>query len=65
MKNGNLVGGLAIGALVGLGIGYLIGVDTEKRKQWLRLLSGKVFPHHCSDEEEIAGYPAEAQKTEV
>lgn len=47
MKSGHLVGGIAIGALVGVGIGYLIGVDSEKRRQWLKVLSEKVFRGHC------------------
>jgi hypothetical protein len=52
MKSGHLMGGIVLGALVGLGIGYLIGVDSEKRNQWLRALSDKVFPGSCSCEKE-------------
>ncbi len=48
MKNGGqLLGGLALGALVGVGIGYLIGVDSEKKKQWLKFISAKVLRREC------------------
>lgn len=50
MKSGHLVGGIAIGALVGVGIGYLVGVDSEKKRQWLKLLSEKIFAGKCSCE---------------
>ncbi len=52
MKSGQLIGGIAIGALLGIGIGYLLGVDTEKRNQWLRMISTKVWGGTCEGEEE-------------
>ncbi len=42
MKTGDFLGGLAVGALVGLGVGYFLGTDVEKRKQWLSLLENKI-----------------------
>lgn len=42
MKAGQLMGGIAIGALVGFGVGYILGTDAEKRKQWLTFLGDKV-----------------------
>lgn len=55
MKTSDFLGGLAIGALVGLGVGYVLGTDAEKRKQWLYLLGDKVAQFKdkvtaCSDE---------------
>lgn len=42
MKTSDFLGGIAVGALVGLGVGYILGTDAEKRKQWLYLLGDKV-----------------------
>jgi hypothetical protein len=43
MKHGQLViGGIAVGAALGLGIGYLLGIDSEKRKQWMQLITQKL-----------------------
>ncbi len=52
MKGGQLLGGIAIGAIVGIGIGYLLGVDSEKRNQWLRLIGTKVLGNQCCDDPE-------------
>lgn len=49
MKGGQLLGGVALGAIVGIGIGYLLGVDSEKRNQWFRMISTKVWGQ-CDDE---------------
>ena len=48
MKNGGaLFGGIVLGALVGVGVGYLFGIDSEKKQQWLRLLTEKVLKRDC------------------
>ena len=46
-SGGHFAGGIILGALIGVGIGYLIGVDSEKKQQWLRLLSDKVMGNGC------------------
>ncbi|MCL2651466.1 MAG: hypothetical protein FWD60_10645 [Candidatus Azobacteroides sp.] len=47
MKSGSsLLGGIFLGTLVGVGIGYLIGIDSEKRQQWLKYLNQKI--HKCT-----------------
>lgn len=55
MKAGNLLAGIALGTLVGAGIGYILGVDSEKKNQWLKTISEKlksVKPTcHCKEEE--------------
>ncbi len=55
MKAGQLIGGIAIGALLGIGIGYLLGVDTEKRNQWLRVIGSKVLGNSCCECEDDIG----------
>ncbi len=57
MKTSHFLGGLAVGALVGVGVGYILGTDAEKRKQWLYLLGDKVSQFKgkltcCADEVE-------------
>ncbi len=52
MKSGQLLGGIAIGAIVGIGVGFLLGVDSEKRNQWLRMISSKVLGNHCCEDSE-------------
>ncbi len=52
MKSGQLLGGIAIGAIVGIGVGYLLGVDSEKRNQWFRMISTKVLRNPCCDDTE-------------
>ena len=48
MKNGGaLFGGIVLGALVGVGVGYLLGIDSEKKQQLLRLLNEKVLGSGC------------------
>ncbi len=42
MKTSDFLGGLAVGAIVGLGVGYVLGTDAEKRKQWLYYLGDKM-----------------------
>ncbi len=42
MKAGELLGGIVIGALVGVGVGYVLGTDAEKRKQWIEFLGDKM-----------------------
>jgi len=48
MKNGGvLFGGIVLGALVGVGVGYLLGIDSEKKQQLLRLLNEKIWRKDC------------------
>ncbi len=48
MKNGSaLLGGVVLGALVGVGVGYLLGVDSEKKQHWLKLLNEKILRRGC------------------
>ncbi len=51
MKGGQLLGGIAIGAAIGIGIGYLLGVDSEKKNQWLKMIGSKVWGCSCEEGE--------------
>lgn len=69
MKTGDFLGGLAVGALVGLGVGYVLGTDAEKRKRWLYLLGDKVSQFKgkvscCADDaaEAVAGVIGKKEK---
>ena len=49
MKNGSaLFGGIVLGSLVGIGVGYLLGIDSEKRKQLLNLLTELKYDSCCN-----------------
>ena len=49
MKNsGALLGGIVLGALVGVGAGYLLGIDSEKKQQLLRLINEKLLKNDCN-----------------
>ena len=48
MKSGStLFGGIVLGALAGVGIGYLLGIDSEKKQQLLKLLNEKILKRNC------------------
>ena len=48
MKNGGtLFGGIVLGALVGVGVGYLLGIDSEKKQQLLKLINEKLLRGSC------------------
>ncbi|MDR3060489.1 MAG: hypothetical protein LBU57_00055 [Dysgonamonadaceae bacterium] len=64
MKGGQLLGGIALGAIVGVGIGYLLGVDSEKRNQWFRMISAKVLGQ-CDNEECDCNKDSEPEATKV
>ncbi|GBU08418.1 hypothetical protein AwDysgo_17490 [Bacteroidales bacterium] len=63
MKTGSVVGGIALGALLGLGVGYVLGLDAEKKNQWVKLLGEKL--EKVRGKECTCETPAEGQRSEV
>ena len=65
MKSGNFLGGLTLGLLLGGGIGYVLGMDSEKKNQLLHFISDKLGIYDsdelCDCEEELMEMQAEAE----
>lgn len=67
MKTGHFLGGLALGLLMGGGIGYIMGMDSERKNQMLHFISSKLGLEDCDDdllEEELMEMEYEAAMAE-